>query len=266
MATKLKKPFEHYAKKYGVNKGTISRWVKAGLDVENPEAIAAYRAAKTHGGKNSAGEIAAGANPGTRIKPGDASAPLQMPTGTLEEAAKLEGGAAAALQRLEDAEKQAYIHVLWAMESKDAFAIKAAREGWLKLGDSLRRYDATIEATRREAGALLAKADAERMLKVFAYYLRIAGRQLVIGAARKIAAMEDPAVISGELESILGEEIMLATASLIATSEGKMEVPGWVGDALNADRETFFADAKLNLDHRVAALREVADAITKGTK
>src|SRR4051812_29719985 len=62
---------------------------------------------------------------------------------------KLPRGAAAALKRLEDAEAAAYDALQQALLTGDLIEIKLARDAWVKLGDSLRRYDLAIEATRR---------------------------------------------------------------------------------------------------------------------
>lgn len=63
-------------------------------------------------------------------------------------------GIAPALRRLERAEVAAYDCLQQAIASTDPLAIRAARDSWLKIGDSLRRYDANVEQARRDVGAL----------------------------------------------------------------------------------------------------------------
>ena len=66
------------------------------------------------------------------------------------DAAKLPRGVAETLRRLESAEATAYERWQQAVESGDPVRIKVERENWLRIGDSLRRYDLAVEAARRE--------------------------------------------------------------------------------------------------------------------
>ena len=243
--TSLPHSFSHYGEAYSVCKATIKRWHDKGIDVTDPKAVSKYRAQKNHGGARSRGE--------NKVE----AAVLTQKLG----ATTKELGAAAALERLEEAERSAYEHWELAMVGGDPFTVKVARESWLKMTESLRRYDASIEEARRQAGATLAKEEAERILKALAYFMRMAGRQLIIGEVKGFCAEEDPAVLCHDLESLLGEQIMLAVASLVATSEGKLQVPKWVADALNDDLAAFFSDAQYQMEARSEALGHVIKKI-----
>lgn len=247
------KAMSEYAARYGVHKATVARWAKAGVDLENPDAVAAYRGSKKQGRKSPTEDKSA------------AEAERYLP-GALAAADGLEGGAAAALKRLEDAERASYAQFQAALAEGDGFQIKVARETWLKMGDSLRRYDATVAEARRAAGAVLPKSEVERILRVLAYYLRIAGRTLFIGAADGWAAEDRPELIAAEAEELLGEGLLLGVANLIATSEGGMAVPGWVAAALTSDLETFFAEVGPALENRTEALRQAAEILENARK
>lgn len=250
---KPKHPHKYYAEKYGVTVPTVGRWRKRGIDLDDDAAVKSYMAQKDHGGKPRKGE---------KSEKVELPAKLSKPLSADAE----EKGAAATLARLESAEKEAYVQFQLAIESADIFQIKTAREGWLKLSDSLRRYDLMVEESRREKGALLPKDEVERILKVLAYYIRIAGRQMILGSADRVAALDRPELVAAELEQILGEQIMLGVAALVATSEGDIEIPGWVGDALISDLDTFFRDAKTNLAARAEAIAGAAKVITTKRK
>jgi hypothetical protein len=91
-------------------------------------------------------------------------------TGTSERAANVaqDGkpqaeGAANALRRLESAEARAYADFKQATASGDDIRIRASRENWLKISESLRRFDLAIEQARRDAGDLVPKEAALRM-------------------------------------------------------------------------------------------------------
>ena len=63
-------------------------------------------------------------------------------------------GAAQALKRLEAAELQAFERLQKALASGNPIMIRECRESWLKISESLRRYDLMIEQSRRDAGEL----------------------------------------------------------------------------------------------------------------
>ena len=246
---------KHYADKYGVSKSTLARWKRNGCDITDEKAVSAMRAAFKKVGAPSAGDFKA---PEKKVT----SEPVDLNRG--------ESGAAAALERLEHAERSAYGDFVAAIQEGIPNEIKNAREGWLKISESLRKYDVMVEQSRREKGALLPKEEVERILKAQAYYLRLAGRQLVTGISKKLSAMDKPELICTLLEEILGEQILMSVAALFDTSEGGLEMPGWVGDAMTDDLDTFFSDAKNHLKARVDALNKACKVITtkktKGTK
>ena len=128
---------EELCKRYGCSRATIGRWRRKGINIHDPKAVQAYRAQKDHGGAKSKAE-----------KEAEPNENFSFPTPTVDKKGKPEAGAAAALARLEEMEVAAYEQMDWAMKQGSPFAIKAARENWLKLGDSLRRYDAMLAEAR----------------------------------------------------------------------------------------------------------------------
>lgn len=247
----LKQLAEHY----GVSTSAVTRWRKEGVDVDDEKAVSLFRANMKKKGAPSKGDFL----------PSKKKMTVPVVTPQSEES-----GAAAALQRLEHAERSAYGDFVAAIQEGLANEIKIAREGWLKISESLRKYDIMVDQARREKGALLPKDEVERILKAQAYYLRLAGRQLVTGISKKLAAMDKPELICALLEEILGEQILISVAALFDTSEGEIDIPGWVGTAMTNDLETFFAGVDEHLQTRVAAIQQACDVITtkktKGTK
>jgi len=77
------------------------------------------------------------------------------------------GGAAAALRRLEREEVSAYGRLQSAIASGDPLAAKSERDAWLKVSESLRKYDLAIEQARREAGELMPRAEVEGLISFF---------------------------------------------------------------------------------------------------
>jgi hypothetical protein len=78
-----------------------------------------------------------------------------------------DGGAAAALRRLEREEVAAYGRLQNAIAAGDTLAAKSERDAWLKVSESLRKYDLAIEQARREAGELMPRAEVENLISFF---------------------------------------------------------------------------------------------------
>jgi hypothetical protein len=85
-------------------------------------------------------------------------------------------GAAEALKRLESSELQAFERMQAALASGNPIMIRECRESWLKISESLRRYDLMVEASRRDAGELVLVSQ----VKIFInYFLAGCGTVLV---------------------------------------------------------------------------------------
>jgi len=252
MKTGKKHTLSEYASRYGVSKVTVSRWKKKGIDLDDEKSVRAYQEQKDHGGAKTLEEREAEPNEN-----------FAFPTPKVEQSGELAPGAAAALARLETMEVQAYEQMDWAMKEGKPFAIKAARENWLKLGDSLRRYDTMIAEARRATGATLPRAEIERILTVLAWYLRMAARQLATSEAKNFAAEDKPELIARGLEDMFGEAMLNAVAALVSTSEGKLEVPGWVSNALMSDLKELYRDVEAQCAARVDGLKQLAARVRK---
>jgi len=74
-------------------------------------------------------------------------------------------GAASALTRLEAEEACLFGAYETAKAGGDALEIKIARDAWIKVSESLRRFDLMLEAARRETGELVPRADVEQWLE-----------------------------------------------------------------------------------------------------
>jgi len=247
--SKLKEPLAAYSKLYGVALSTVKRWRTRGLDLDNPEDVEAYRTQKTQGRKT-----------GKEKAEQEGEEDFSFPKPKVDKKGKAEAGAAAALARLEEMEVAAYDQMAWAMKKGKPFAIKAARENWLKLGDSLRRYDTMIAEARRATGATLPRVEVERVLTVLAWFLRMGARQIAIAEAKDFAAEDRPGIIARKLEDLFGESMLNATIGLIATGEGKTEIPDWIGDALLSDLKELYKDVEAQCAARLDAFKKLAAA------
>jgi hypothetical protein len=64
-------------------------------------------------------------------------------------------GAAAALKRREDMELQSFERLQSALTNGNPLLVREARESWLRISESFRKYDLLVEQSRRDAGELI---------------------------------------------------------------------------------------------------------------
>jgi hypothetical protein len=76
-------------------------------------------------------------------------------------------GAAQALKRLEASELQAFERMQSALASGNPLSVRESRESWLKISESLRRYDLMIEQSRRDAGELTPVSQVQMFITYF---------------------------------------------------------------------------------------------------
>src|SRR5579883_1744363 len=139
------------ATQYGCSTRTVSRWQAAGAPLDDPARMRVWLAGRKH------------LPPQPRLM-------LTTERKARRRAAATEAGAvgrddsigaAAALKRLEQAEVASYTRFQSAQATGDPVEMKLAREDWIRIGDSLRRYDLLVEQSRRDSGELVPRAELE---------------------------------------------------------------------------------------------------------
>src|SRR5262249_47611067 len=88
---------------------------------------------------------------------------MSAPNGKPVDETPLKTGAAHVLARLEGAEALAYRRLEEALATGDALETKVARGEWLRLSEGLRRFDASLDASRR-ASETVPLAEAKRTI------------------------------------------------------------------------------------------------------
>jgi hypothetical protein len=135
---------------WGVKIRTLYRWKGSGAPITNHKEMLAWLATR----KNLPRVVLA------RIKlSGDKNVSSPASGGV--------SGAAAALKRLEGSELHAFDRLQAALARGNALEIREAREGWLRIGDALRKYDLLVEQNRRDAGELVPICELEKFLGRF---------------------------------------------------------------------------------------------------
>lgn len=117
--------------------------------------------------------------------------PKLKPTETPEETKlEIKTGVAMALRRLEKEEQNAYETFQAAVEEGDPLAIKWTRDNWLKISESLRRYDLLVEQSRRDSGELIQRVTAESALEMSAWWLNNAIKNCASALPLKLANLQ----------------------------------------------------------------------------
>lgn len=169
------------ARRLGKGERTIWRWVSEGCDLESERSIRAFAEGKelrksniqkgrerraALNGSNGSGAHTPERPVLDRLLSGDLPAPGAR-------------GAAAALQRLEQAEERAYARLLQAMDRGTPFQIQELQDFWLKCSEALRRFDLAVEIARRDSEEQVPKKLAEELSLYIAEWLRIAFMQFL---------------------------------------------------------------------------------------
>jgi hypothetical protein len=199
------------AEKWGCTTRTIRCWQKKGAPLDDDGRMRAWLSNQQ------------------RIPPG--TVPILAGMRTAENTAsalatvKLPTGMAAALRRQEKAEAQAYTAFEAALASGDPIQIKATRENWLKISESLRRADLAIEQSRRDAGELVPRSEVTRLLHEL-HWAVYWGLEALPEAAPRITGLKGPLEAFKVLKALKATVQGAAFAWLWHTS--KNPIPAWM--------------------------------------
>ena len=105
-----------------------------------------------------------------KLAPGPASQIVSVPDNNGDS----DSGAAAALRRLELTELQSFRELQLAIKENNPIRVRQCHDIWLKCGEALRKYDLLVEATRRDAGALVPIDEVRSFVETFILFTAIA--------------------------------------------------------------------------------------------
>jgi hypothetical protein len=142
----------------------------------------------------------------------------------------------------------------------DALEIRNAREGWLKVGDSLRRYDLLVERERRQSGEMVNRTEIERHVSAFVQFFKIAARRTSAALAPDLAGLTTPAEVCDLLDKGLLDQIINACVGF-ASQPCKAQVPEWFLAAALRPMDDALNDATGTAKARRKAFREVFEAM-----
>jgi hypothetical protein len=87
---------------------------------------------------------------------------------------------------LEREEEEAFIRLQTALQGTDRFQIDACQTYWLRVAESLRRSDASIDLARRQAEAQISLREAESIILAVSDWMRIAVAEINSRTVREI--------------------------------------------------------------------------------
>jgi hypothetical protein len=190
------------AKRINRSVPTVWRWIKAGCRIDDPRSIEAFQIEMERKKTNIARSrerrgIARDASPaGQHQKPG--AFKLQA---NGETPAAGRRGAQHTLTRLEQEEQESFRRLQSALQGGDRFEIDACQSYWLKVAETLRRSDASIDLARRQAETQIPLRQAEDAVTFCAEWMRIAVTTFVSAETGSLMAIKD----SGEFRYYFGQ-------------------------------------------------------------
>ena len=216
----------------GKKPDTIRRWAKKGLNLSDDLSIIAWN--EEHGHSNDKKQTVSP----DELKPPAAPPKRQLSAAELDILDRLpapgDEGAAAALKRLQGLEPIFYSRLLTALASPDRpDLLGIANSEYSKVTESLRKYEAAVEMTRREMGHLMPKKEAQDGARAAALWFRLAWRLWLSSSLPDLLAIKDPRTAKAKAEESFSEILLVSFKN---ASEAKLSIPDW---ALSAITEEF---------------------------
>ena len=171
-------------------------------------------------------------------------------------------GAAAALKRLESTELQAFERMQAALARGNPLEIREARESWLKISESLRRFDLMIEQNRRDAGELVSVSELKKFISLFIAFANTAFRLSAESSTNEIAGKKEPEIYS-HIRQLGNKALFMAAIGYIKGGGENFPDARLVAYAEQCVEEEFGwfpAESRDNLEQSLVALIKQAQA------
>jgi hypothetical protein len=186
--------FAEYARKIRKSRSTLFRWIREGCNLRDPKSVREWvtrnqiretnieKARKRRRDKEAkeSTQTTQRRVVGSFDPPGNSELP---PIG--------KKGAAAALERLEQAEERAHARLEAALLGRDAVQIAACQDFWLKCSETLRRLDLAVEIARRQEETQIPLKAAEDAVTTAAEWMRIGFATFLSSEAQGLMGIRD---------------------------------------------------------------------------
>jgi hypothetical protein len=178
---------------WGVKVRTMFRWKGDGAPLDDYEQMLAWLPTRKNLPRSVLGKI--------RI-PAPKNASSHVSGGT--------AGAAAALKRLEIMELQAFERLQAALARGNPLEIREARENWLRISESLRKYDLMIEDSRRDAGELVPVSEVQTFIGRFITFATVAMTARAESLTNELLGKSEPIEVYARLRHVFDETVVAA--------------------------------------------------------
>lgn len=111
--------------------------------------------------------------------------------------------------------------------------VSVAQNDYLKVAESLRKYEQAVEESRRDLGHLLPKQEAQDGARASALWFRLAWRLWLSSSLPDLLAIKDPRTAKAKAEESFSE---ILSVSFKNAKDAKLSIPEW---ALSAITEEF---------------------------
>jgi hypothetical protein len=230
-------PDEKLAAFWGVDIRTIRNWRREGAPLEDEKRMRQWLASR----KNIA--------PGVlrKIQPPAAKEEVVSVTATNGDT-----GAGHALRRLELSELGAYERLQKALASNDPIAVREARESWLRISESLRRYDLMVEASRRSTAEQVPITQVKTFLRSFLAWMQIAFTLGAEGYTNEIVGKKEPEIY-GHIRSLGGQALFMAALGYCHGCKGAPDqrLLDYARECIEAQFSHYPAESKNDLEQRI---------------
>lgn len=210
--------YSHYAQLYNVHYSRIRNLHLAGVDLDNTDELMMKLAQsqikvnpKTVMKHYAGGGVGPHAEP-PEVETGPASASTQTSFTPPSSKNDLARGAAAALDRLAEQETDLYAKMTHCLQENNLIMAEGYRHQWLKVSESLRKYDLAVEQNRRDSGELIPRAEAENAIRSLLIWFRLAFQLFLSSDSKTLAAISDPMQITVKTREKFPEHLKLAIA------------------------------------------------------
>jgi hypothetical protein len=213
------------SKLVGKSVQTIKNWQKEGLSLEStPEEILRWSKSKDSHSRGFSRTLAL-------LKSGPQLTPASILAGLPEGQTDGELGAAAALQRLSVAERDAHRYYKAVEHCGDPLAASEARTAWMQISNALRQYDLAVERDRREAGELIPLGQAVEAARSTAEWLKLSIQSWLSSETPQLVSIGDPLKFVGAARQGISSHVKL---TLEKSFRSRSPVPEWAQAAVNS--------------------------------
>ena len=160
------------------------------------------------------------------------------------------------MKRLETTELQAFERMQVALTRGNPLEIREARESWLKVSESLRKYDLMIEQNLRDAGELVPVSELQKFINLFIAFANTSFTLGAESATNEIAGKKEPEIYN-HIRQLGNKALFMAALGYIKGGGENFpdaRLVAYAEQCVDEQFRHFPAQARGNLDQNLLAL------------